>query len=66
MKTIIRLMLAGLIGVTGLQMAVAESAVGAAAEDVGMLEVSVQVDGLSCPFLRLRPGEKAPQGRERR
>ena len=50
MKTIITLMLAGLIGATGLQMAVAESAVGAAAEDVGMLEVSVQVDGLSCPF----------------
>ena len=50
MKTIITLMLAGLIGATGLQMAVAESAVGTAAEDVGMLEVSVQVDGLSCPF----------------
>ncbi len=50
MKTIITLMLAGLIGATGLQMAVAESAVGTAAENVGMLEVSVQVDGLSCPF----------------
>ena len=49
-RTIIALTLAGLIGGMGLQLAFAEGAVGPAAEELGMLEVSVQVDGLSCPF----------------
>ena len=49
-KTMIALTLAGLIGVMGPRAAGAEGPAGPAAEQLGMLEVRVQVDGLSCPF----------------
>ncbi len=49
-KTMIALTLAGLIGGMGPRAAGAEGPAGRGAEQLGMLEVRVQVDGLSCPF----------------
>lgn len=49
-STLMALTLAELIGGMGLHLASAQGAVGDGAEELGMLEVRVQVDGLSCPF----------------